>query len=427
MSVLRTAARLAALAAFAAVAIPDAQANDCDKNHYILPPCMPAAPPVAPVASFVATDVAIGPPGALAVDAAGTVYFSSPNIVFKVDRGGNLTRVAGNGAPGFSGDGGPARTALLSFPRTYPERERDSMDFGELLGALAVDRVGNLYIADAYNNRVRKVSADGVITTVLGNGKRECGSCVEGIPPAEVPIMWPQGVAVADDGTIYAASAYGWLPKINPEGVVSTVTHCNCGDGYLGPGLCGPAGMALDSVGNLLATDGYCRVRKVGSDGTVLTIAGADSRPDGHGSVFTCGLSGDGGPAIDAAMRQLFSVAADRSGNIFIADTENHCIRRVDAAGVMTTFAGVCGFYYETTYRGRTLTHWIRGGFSGDLGPATLAELRRPHGVAVDADGNVYIADTDNLRIRKVTPDGIINTVAGNGEDFPQIPVMPPM
>ena len=122
MSALRTASRLAASAVFAtAGAIPHAYADDCDKNHYILdePPCV-----------RVAKEAAIGPPGAVTVDGDGIVYFSSPNIVFKMDRNGHLTRVAGNGSPGFAGDGGAALNALLNFPRTYPEREREGRGHG---------------------------------------------------------------------------------------------------------------------------------------------------------------------------------------------------------------------------------------------------------------------------------------------------------
>ena len=421
MSVLRTVYRLAALGVLAAAsAIPHAYANDCGKNHYILPPCQPSTP-AAP--SVVATEAAIGPPGAVAVDDAGTVYFSSPNIVFKVDRGGNLTRVAGNGAPGFAGDGGPALDALLSFPRSYPELESDPWDFNELLGALAVDRAGNLYIADAYNNRVRKVGADGVISTVMGNGDRCFDNCIKSGHARSVSVAWPTGVAAGDDGAIFVVSAYGWLSRVNPEGVVSTITLRGCADNP-GQGLCDPKGIALESAEHILVADGYCRVRKVGLDGTMFTIAGIDPQPEGLGNLIACGL---GVPVADVAMRPPFAVATDKRGNVFIADTKNHCIQRVDATGVMTTFAGVCGYYTESTVRGNPFRHFLRGGFSGDLGLATMAELRSPHGVAVDAEGNVYIADTGNLRIRKVSPDGIITTVAGNGEDFATVPGAGPL
>jgi sugar lactone lactonase YvrE len=360
----------------------------CDKNHYILDlPCAPSP-----------LDVAV------ATDARGNVYFSSPNIVFKLDGQGVLTVVAGNGTPGYAGDGGLATDALLNFPSIYPELAADPIDFGELLGALAVDSVGNLFIADAYNSRVRKVDPNGIITTVAGNGgKGYFGDGGDGDQATDAQITWPQGVAVDAAGNLYASSAYGKLRKVTPDGVIATVTSSNCGGGFLDTGLCAPEGMALAASGNLFVADGYCRVREVTPDGSVGTVAGADARPDPQrGMDFTCGYSGDGGPARDAALEGPFGVAANAIGNLYIADTYNNCIRKVDGAGIITTVAGACGFYYAR-------------GYSGDGGPATSAKLNRPHGVAVDIAGNLYIADTDNNRIRKIGLDGIITTIAGDG------------
>ncbi len=334
---------------------------------------------------------AIGPPGAVVADKLGNVYFSSPNIVFKLDAQGNLARVAGNGTSGFSGDGGPATQALLSFPSTYPEQVADPIDFDDLVGALAVDAAGNLYIADAYNNRVRKVDGNGIITTVAGRGTK--GYSGDGGPATQAQFWWPQGVGFDSVGDVYVADSNGTLRRIDGNGVISTLLGNNCGS-FLQPGLCGPEQMAIDANGNVYVPDLYCRVRKNG-----VTIAGNDHTEDlAHYGAYTCGYSGDGGPAVNAAMSIPYAVAVDQS-NLYIADTYNSCIRRVDASGIISTFAGVC----QNT------------GYSGDGGPATQARLSRPKGVAVDTAGNVYIADTENDRIRKVSPSGIISTIAGDG------------
>ena len=339
-------------------------------------------------------DVSIGPVTGIATDAIGNVYFSSTSIVYRLDPAGALARVAGNGEPGYSGDGGPAAAATLNIPfDNYPELAHDFIDFNPLVGPLAVDASGNLYIGDAYNNRVRRVDTDGIISTVLGDGP-------SGYPPSYGPSSWPQGLAVDSVGNLYVAGAFGPLARVSREGSVTPLAGQNCGGGFQGPGLCAPEQIAVDKSGNTYVPDSYCRVRKISAAGEVVTIAGNQTPDNTVNFVVTCGYSGDGGLAIGAALSNMpFAVALDGAGNLYIADTYNHCVRKVDGAGVITTFAGVC----------------LQSGFSGDGGPAIAARLSNPMGVAADATGNVYIADTYNHRIRKVTTDGRIVTIAGNG------------
>jgi sugar lactone lactonase YvrE len=353
-----------------------------------------------------AIDVPIGAPGAVARDVHGDVYFTVPNQIFKVDAGGGITHVAGNITAGFAGDGGPATQALLNFPTWYPERVQDPYDFVELLGALALDAEGNLYITDAYNNRVRKVDANGIITTIAGDGER--GWTSDGVQAANAHFWWPQGVAMDAAGNLLIADGNGELHRVLPDGSTFRMANNDCGD-FLNPGLCAPEGIAVDAAGGVYVADIYCRIRKFGGAGNDGTVAG-DEHPDGSGSAYTCGYSGDGGPATSAALAFPFGVAVDALGNLYIADTYNNCIRKVDIAGVITTHAGTCSL---RTHSGTLIRDG--SGFSGDGGPATAAQLRVPHGVAVDAAGNVYIADTGNLRLRKVSPEGIITTIAGNG------------
>ena len=207
------------------------------------------------------------------------------------------------------------------------------------LYGVAVDSAGNLYIADTRNRRIRKIDSTGTITTIAGTG--EVGFSGDGGPAAVARLTFPYGVAV-------------------------------------------------DSAGNLYIADtGNQRIRKVDSTGTITTIAGT-------GEV---GFSGDGGPAVEAELRNPYGVAVDSAGNVYIADSSNHRIRKVDSTGTITTIAGT----------GEV-------GFSGDGGPAVEAELRSPRGVAVDSAGNVYIADVSDRRIRKVDSTGTITTIAGTGE-----------
>jgi hypothetical protein len=327
-----------------------------------------------PVTPAVALYVKLPPPAGIATDAAGNVYFSSANFVFKLDGSGNLTTVAGTGSSGFSGDGGPATSARLNLPQ-----------------GVAVDASGNVYIADTYNNVIRKVTAAGVITTVAGIGGT-FGHSGDGGPATQALLDEPFAVAVDAGGDLYIADYQNSVIRKVANGTMTTVAGNNAA-GYSGDGgvamlaeLNLPRGVAVDAGGNLYIADtANSRIRKV-TDGTITTVAGNGAQA----------YSGDGGAATLAAVDQPYGVAVDSAGNLYIADTYNYVVRKV-AAGVITTVAG----------NGNP-------SFSGDGGPATTAQLDWPGSVTVDATGNLYIADVANCRIRKVA-GGIITTVAGAG------------
>lgn len=291
-------------------------------------------------------------------------------------QGGLITTVAGGSRAGFSGDGGPATSALLGPP-----------------DGVAVDGAGNLFIADTTNHRVRQVNTSGIITTVAGSGMN--GYSGDGGPATSARLNLPHRVAVDGSGNIYIAVSGGHIRKVNTAGTISTVAGGPLGfSGDGGPatsaGLSqGTLGVAVDNAGNVyIADSAYNRIRKVNPAGIINTIAGNG----------TAGYSGDGGPATSAMINGPGSVAVDNAGNLYIADSRNQRIRKVNPAGIITTVAGSG-----------------TAGFSGDGGPATNANLSGPFGVAVDGAGNLYIPDSGNRRIRKVDTSGIITTVAGGG------------
>ncbi len=303
--------------------------------------------------------------------ASGNVYVPDGSRIRKISAGGIVTTIAGTGASGYSGDGGPAAAAQIS-----------TSVYGQWMG-VATDAGGNLYIADTGNSRVRKVSTDGTITTVAGNGQSACCFSGDGGTATGTQLSMPVGVAAAADGSLYIADTYNnRLRKVSPAGVISTVA----GDGN--GALNTPAGLAIDSAGNLyLADAGNQRVVKIATDGTIVTVAGNGS----------AGFAGDGGPAISAQLNWPKDVALDAAGNLYIADTANNRVRKVSPSGAISTVAG-------------------NGSFSsaGDGGPATAAAFNTPSSVAVDGAGNLYISDSI-WRPCKVTPTGTITTVAGNG------------
>lgn len=326
-----------------------------------------------------ANEAQIGWITGVAVDTDGNVYFTdgAANTVHKVTiSNGKIHTVAGKfigfnvSGEAFGGDGGSATEATLNTPM-----------------AVAVDGSGNMVISDAANMRLRYVtSSNNTITTITGTGDQ--GYTGEGDDASEATIWNPFGIATDDDGNIYFAdSQNNVIRKITTStGIITTVAgtgpaHAGFG-GDGGPAteakLHTPAGVAIDADGSLYISDsGNGRIRKVSADGTITTIAGTGAS----------GFSGDGGPATAATFSALKGIAIDSDGNIFICDAGNNVIRKVTAAdGKIQTIAGTPG----------------SGGFAGDGSPATQAKLNNPWGVAVDSNGNVFIADTDNAAIRVV-------------------------
>ena len=322
-----------------------------------------------------ATSASLGPdvPQYIAADRAGNLFFVVHSAVLRLDAvTGISTLVAGNGVPGFSGDNGPATSAQVGGPR-----------------GLAVDSAGNVYIADSYANRVRKVS-NGVITTVAGNGTP--GFSGDNGPAISAQLAQPFGLAVDSAGNLYIADWGNSRIREVSNGVITTVagngTCCLLNDN--GPATSAqitlPEDIAVDSAGSLYISDFvHHSVRKV-SGGVITTVAGNGTQ----------GYSGDNGPAISAELAGPYGIAVDAASNLYIGDAPANRVRKV-SGGVITTVAG----------NGLP-------GYSGDNGPAASAQLNYPYGVSVDAAGNLYIADSNNYRIRKVS-GGMITTVAGNG------------
>jgi trimeric autotransporter adhesin len=333
------------------------------------------APPPTPA---VAVDLAIGEVTGLVPDPFGALYFIARNSVFRLDRDGTVTLVAGTGnRPGTTGDDGAAVAARLNGAAT-----------------LALDPSGNLYIAEAYE--VLRVSPDGSISRFAGTGLP--GSPGDGGLAVDASLGQLLNVVADASGNLYIADTYDYrIRKVSTSGIISTFAGGNnqsmAGDGDGGPALSAslyPQAIAIDGSGNIYVADNlHFAVRKITPEGVITTVAGSGTK----------GTSGDGGPAMLAQFTLIWGVAASAEGDVYISDLANPPrIRKVSAAtGIITTVAG----------SGTT-------GFSGDGGPAVAASMYAGQ-IAVDAQGDLLIADDGNSRIRRVTPDGIIHTLAGNG------------
>lgn len=303
-----------------------------------------------------------------------TLFLFSASVL--TINGQNIYAFAGTGTVGLSGDGSSAVSANLNTPyRT------------------AIDPAGNVIISDLFNHRIRKVNPSGIITTIAGTVPGYNG---DGGQATLAEIQAPSGITIDGLGNIYFVDmGNDCVRKINTSGVISTIAGTTTA-GFSGDGgaatlsqLNTPFGITCDAIGNIYIADTYnARIRKITPSGIINTIAGTS----------TIGFGGDGGLAVNASLNLPREVAVDAAGNIYIADTENHRIRKINTSGIISTIAGT-GV----------------SGFSGDGAAATLAQLDTPRGVSVDASGNIYIADSYNHRIRKVNSSGIISTIAGNG------------
>jgi len=370
-----------------------------------------------------ATNASLNLPDNMTLDATGILYIADyqNQRIRKVDANGIITTVAGIGSQGpvyqgsYSGDGGEATNAGLYYPA-------DAI----------FDSTGNLYIADQENNRIRKVDTNGIITTFAGGGAGGDGGAA-----TNANLSGPNSVALDGLGNVYIADVgHSRVRKVDSNGIISTIAG-NGGGGHAGDGgaatkasLNDPLGVALDAFGNLFIADyGNSRIRKVDTTGVISTVANNGSvispsgvvtdaadnvyiaayrqnsilKEDTNGIITTVAggnffgaFAGDGGAATNASLYFPSSVALDVAGNLFIADQYNQRIRKVGTSGIITTVVG-----------------GGNSGYLGDGGLATCASLRYPAGVALDAAGNLYIADTYNCRVRKVDSNGIITTVAG--------------
>jgi len=321
-----------------------------------------------------AANAEVNQPAAVAVDASGDLYIADRGNqrIRMVGLNGVIQTVAGNGTAGFAGDGAAGTAAELNSP-----------------GGVAADGLGNLYIADFSNQRIRKVSA-GKIATTAG------GATGDGGWAPFAGLNQPAAVAKDANGNVYVAESVGQrVRKIAPAGTITTFAGTGAAGfgGDSGPAaaalLNSPAGLAVDGAGNVyIADSGNSRVREVDINGNITTFAGT-------GAV---GYGGDGGAATAAVLANPSGVAADSHGNLYIADYGNCIVREVSTAGTITTVAGKpndCGF-------------------GGDGLSATSALLGHPTGVAVDLSGNLYIADPSNARVRRVH-NHFITTFAGKG------------
>ena len=325
-----------------------------------------------------ATDARLGSPFGVARLRDGQVLIadSGNNRIRSVAEDGTITTVAGTGVGGFSGDDGPAIEAQLSFPT-----------------GVAPARHGGFLIADTGNHRVRLVSPRGRITTVAGNGR--AGFSGDGGQATSASLFSPTDVARRKGGGfLIADNGNRRVRRVSRDGIIKTVA----GDGRTGSsGDGGPAARAsLNTPTGITRTSGRAfliadaasnRVRRVAADGTISTVAGTGTE----------GSAGDGGPAIQAELAGPSDVGRLEQG-FLIADTGNQLVRRVSATGEISTVAGT-GL----------------AGFAGDGEHASEAELTAPTGIVGSGDGSFLIADNGNLRVRKVSPGGEIETLAGSG------------
>jgi len=303
-----------------------------------------------------ALEASFSNPMAVAADKNGNVFVadSRNNLIRKIDRDGVVSTYAGSGVEGS--EDGPARSASFFYPQ-----------------GIAVDKNGNVYVADTHNSLIRKISPDGLVTTIAG---RRPGKLAEA-KDSSVRLDNPSGIAVDEDGEAYIADwANDLIRKISPSGKLSIVAgngspgsqdgHDTAALFYL------PWAVAVDHQNNLYITDSYNNmIRKVSRDGFVTTVAGHKAKGSSNGKGML------------ASFLHPTGIAVDLEGNIYVADTENHCIRKILPDGEVSTLAG----------------NGIRGSVNG---PAREANFYRPFGLAVNDQGDIFVADYENNMIREI-------------------------
>lgn len=387
-----------------------------------------------------ATAAGLNKPNAIALDGSNNIYIACASVIRKVNTSGVISTIAGTGTAGYSGDGGAATAAAINVPN-----------------GVVVDAGGNLFFTDGNNNRVRKINTSGTISTIAGTGTASLSG--DGGPATAATISKPYGITINASGELLFSDMFNYrIRKINSSGIISTIAGSY--PGYSGDGgaataayLNNPAGIALDGSGNLYVTDlNNANVRKINTSGIITTVAGvyhyswygfmngwyngdgiaataaflnhpSGVMTDGSGNIYIAdksndrlrkvntsgtistlagmgnpGYSGDGGAATAAQLLWPKAMCFDHSGNLYVADQANHCIRKITPAGIITTICGIIHF-----------------GYDGDGWPATAARLYNPSSIAIDRTGNIFIADRDNRAIRKIDTFGIIHTIAGGG------------
>ncbi len=309
-----------------------------------------------------ATAAYIDRPIGICGDQKGNIYFTESfnHIVRKIDTGGVLTTFAGIGSPGFTGDSGPATGAQLNSPL-----------------AITFDPKGNMYVVDIGNSRIRKIDTAGIITTIAGNGTS--GYNGDSIAAITAILNNPLDIASDTTGNIYIADLRNYrIRKIDIAGVITTIGG-NGTAGFSGDSVSAtaaqmtPLGIATDKQGNIFISDSSDRVRKINRSGIITTIAGTG----------ISGYSGDNGAAVSATLSGPRSLAVNDSEDLFISDIYNTRIRKINNLGIITTFAGNGA-----------------GGYNGDGGLATAAQVNSVKGLFAMPSGKIYFSDEGNYRVR---------------------------